>query len=149
MLASKATYLASLIQHERAADVVQKAAQSQDPVIRVAAAAAAANLGEAANSDVLRTLAADRDHGVRKVARAKLGGEASQGGDLADSPDDRQADRIVFGLMPGEEAARMGASPMPESTSDRMPGEPAGGGTGLMPGERPGGATRTDGEMPR
>ena len=69
MLASKATYLASLIQHALAADVVEKAARSADPIVRIAAAAAAANLSTGGDSDVLRRLENDPDAGVRKVAR--------------------------------------------------------------------------------
>src|SRR5262245_12866708 len=71
MLASKATYLASLIQDALAVDVVEKAARSTDPIVRVAAAAAATNLSSRGESDVLDKLDDDPDAGVRKVARSR------------------------------------------------------------------------------
>src|SRR5262245_33803225 len=67
MLASKATYLASLIQSDRALDVVKAAAESSNPVVRVAAAAAARNLPDAATDEVLASLSSDEDAGVRKA----------------------------------------------------------------------------------
>jgi hypothetical protein len=149
MLASKATYLASLIQDQRSVDVVEKAARSDDPIVRVAAAAAAPNLAEAASASLLSALAADPDPGVRKVARSTGGGEAEPGsaepplatGGLA------AGERIVFGLMPGEEAGSAGST-MPGSTSDRMPGDRGAPASGLMPGERPTGRPGSPGEMP-
>src|SRR5262245_51714625 len=71
MLASKATYLASLIKHERAGQVIETAARSDDPTIRVAAAAAAANLASSKAQELMQELAADPDAGVRKVARSR------------------------------------------------------------------------------
>jgi hypothetical protein len=68
MLASKATYLASLIQSDQAPDVVKAAAESSNPVVRVAAAAAARNLPDAATEEVLASLSTDEDAGVRKAA---------------------------------------------------------------------------------
>jgi HEAT repeat protein len=68
MLASKATYAASLI--SGGADVVATAADSEDPVIRVAAAAAARNLPPERAEPVLLRLSDDDDAGIRKVARA-------------------------------------------------------------------------------
>ena len=68
MLASKATYAASLI--EGGADVVEAAARSEDPVVRVAAAAAVRNLPSGQGPRMLRQLATDEDAGIRKVARA-------------------------------------------------------------------------------
>ena len=73
MLASKAAYLASLIDDVRAAEVVEEAARSVDPIVRVAAAAAAANLGATVSSNVLRNLSNDPDAGVRKVAGGRGG----------------------------------------------------------------------------
>ena len=69
MLASKATYLASLIQSDRALEVVKAATESSDPVVRVAAGAAARNLPDAAADEVLALLSSDEDAGVRKAAR--------------------------------------------------------------------------------
>ena len=68
MLASKATYLASLIQDSRSATVLKGATQSNYPEVRVAAAAGARNLASLAASDVLESLLEDQDVGVRKVA---------------------------------------------------------------------------------
>lgn len=71
MLASKAAYLASLIEGQHAEAIVKTAAKSPHAVVRVAAAAAARNLPAAAAETVLGTLKTDDDAGVRKtVARA-------------------------------------------------------------------------------
>ncbi|HET9650017.1 MAG TPA: hypothetical protein VFP34_17540 [Microlunatus sp.] len=67
MLASKATYAASLI--SGGADAVATAADSADPIVRVAAAAAARNLPSDRAEQVLRRLTEDDDPGIRKVAR--------------------------------------------------------------------------------
>jgi hypothetical protein len=68
MLASKATYLASLIQSDQSIEVVKAAAKSADAVVRVAAAAAARNLPAEAAEEVLAPLMADNDAGVQKTA---------------------------------------------------------------------------------
>ena len=68
MLASKATYAASLI--EGGSDVVAAAARSEDTVVRVAAAAAVRNLPNGEARRMLQQLADDDDPGIRKVARA-------------------------------------------------------------------------------
>jgi len=49
---------------------VRAAAQSSDPVVRVAAAAAARNLPAESANDVLGDLVSDADAGIRKVAQA-------------------------------------------------------------------------------
>ena len=67
MLASKATYAASLI--EGGSDVVEAATRS-DAVVRVAAAAAVRNLPSGRARRMLRQLSDDDDPGIRKVARA-------------------------------------------------------------------------------
>jgi len=77
MLASKATYLAGLIAAEGSADIVSQAAQSPDPVLRVAAAGAARNLPPQDASDILVELVADDDIGVRKVALTSASPEAT------------------------------------------------------------------------
>src|ERR671915_2448035 len=59
MLASKAAYLASLIKDAKAADIVGTAARSDDPAVRVAAAAAASNLPSSGASAVLFDLVRD------------------------------------------------------------------------------------------
>jgi HEAT repeat protein len=77
MLASKATYLASLIDAEGSADIINQAAQSPDAVLRVAAAGAARNLPPQEGSDILIRLVADDDVGVRKVALTSAGPAAT------------------------------------------------------------------------
>jgi HEAT repeat protein len=77
MLASKATYLAGLIAAEGSADIVSQAAQSPDPILRVAAAGAARNLPPHDASDILVELVADDDVGVRKVAITSTSPEAT------------------------------------------------------------------------
>jgi HEAT repeat protein len=68
MLASKAAYAASLI--DGGSEVVEAAAGSDDPVVRVAAAAAVRNLPGDRARPMLRRLSEDVDPGIRKVARA-------------------------------------------------------------------------------
>ena len=66
-LASKATYLASLIKSDKSVEVVEAAAATNEPVLRVAAASAIQNLKPAHAERVLDTLKSDPDPGVRKV----------------------------------------------------------------------------------
>lgn len=68
MLASKATYLASLIRGEQSVRILQEAARSESLVVRVAAAGAVRNLDESVASDILFSLVDDQNVGVRKVA---------------------------------------------------------------------------------
>jgi HEAT repeat protein len=68
MLASKAAYLAGLINDDDSADVLKEAARSEHPAVRVAAAAGARHLNVAASSEVISALLDDQDIGVRKVA---------------------------------------------------------------------------------
>lgn len=72
LLASKAAYLASLV-GPAAANVVAAAAQHTDPVVRVAAAAATANLPADQAEPTLDSLLADSDLGVRKAALRATG----------------------------------------------------------------------------
>jgi hypothetical protein len=145
MLASKATYAASLIGGPKAMDTIRHAAHSEDASVRVAAAAATSNLQPDAASDVLEALIADSDPGVRKVARSSVPEKASKAltkrlEELKDQP--AQAvepldTAAIGGLMPGEQPSDL-----------RMPGE----GSGLMPGEQSGDvqmAGETQDEMPR
>jgi HEAT repeat protein len=68
MLASKATYLASLIQGAQAEQIVEEAAAHPEPAVRVAAASGLKNLkSEDAASRIADRLIADRDLGVRKL----------------------------------------------------------------------------------
>lgn len=141
MLASKATYLASLIKDAKSADIVKTAAQSDDPAVRVAAAAATSNLASSGASPILETLVGDSDPGVRKVARTAVPDKPSaalskvledMGDDEGDSGGDRehvlesQGEPLTIGLMPGEEPAESGGE------RAAMPGE----GPGAMPGEQ-------------
>lgn len=66
-LASKAAYLASLISSERSMEVLEAAAASQEPVVRVAAASGIRNLSETHAERVVEQLRDDADAGVRKV----------------------------------------------------------------------------------
>src|SRR5215218_6119681 len=68
MLASKAAYLATLIDHEGAVAVLGDAARSPSAVVRVAAASGARNLRRASASAVVSRLLNDKDTGVRKHA---------------------------------------------------------------------------------
>lgn len=68
LLASKAAYLAALIQDERSVRVVKEAALREDPIVRVAAAAAARYLPCTPVSDILIPLVNDKDAGVQRVA---------------------------------------------------------------------------------
>ncbi len=130
MLASKATYLASMIADDRAVDVVETAARSSEPIVRVAAAAAVGNLAAVPAEGVLRDLAADADPGVRKVARGR--------GGIDERPGQPRAGRAPAGsgLMPGEEPGPAGPS------GGRMPGEGGGDAAG---GGMPGGGGMADG----
>jgi len=67
-LATKATYLASLIPGERAIPILKEAASSRNADIRVAAAGSARNLPYEEAGKILVSLLADHDIGVRKVA---------------------------------------------------------------------------------
>lgn len=131
MLASKAAYAAGLIKDPKSAEVVERAAQSDDPAIRVAAAAAASNLPVKGAAAVLTSLVADPDPGVRKVARnavpSNAPAELTQR--LEEMPEpDAEADvgAATVAPMPGEEEAAPGAA------GQTMPGEEPGG----MPGEQ-------------
>lgn len=66
-LASKATYLASLIKTEQSTAVLEAAMARNEPVLRVAAASGIRNLPEVEAEKVLDLLKDDPDAGVRKV----------------------------------------------------------------------------------
>ena len=74
MLASKATYLASLIGGEGAAQVVETAANRPESAVRVAAAAGLRNLGAQAAEPLADRLLEDHDVGVRKIAVRSVAG---------------------------------------------------------------------------
>jgi HEAT repeat protein len=75
-LAAKAVSLAASIQDERSTGILQEAAQSSDPIVRVAAANAAPGLPDEAAASVLLALLDDQDLGVRKVALSSVGDSA-------------------------------------------------------------------------
>lgn len=66
-LASKATYLASLIKSDKSVEVIEAAAATGEPILRVAAASGLQNLKPAHAERVLNALKNDPDAGVRKV----------------------------------------------------------------------------------
>lgn len=66
-LASKATYLASLIKTEQSAVVLEAAAARNEPVLRVAAASAIRNLPEIQAEKLFDLFTNDPDAGIRKV----------------------------------------------------------------------------------
>ena len=66
-LGSKATYLASLIASDKSVEVIEAAAGTNEPILRVAAASGLQNLQPAHAERVLNTLKKDPDPGVRKV----------------------------------------------------------------------------------
>ncbi|MBV8034856.1 hypothetical protein [Roseateles sp.] len=67
-LASKATYLASLIPHPDATTALRLAQGRSEPLMRVAAAAGIRNLAPAHGEALFDALQHDPDAGVRKVA---------------------------------------------------------------------------------
>lgn len=66
-LASKATYLASLIKTEQSVAVLEAAVARNEPVLRVAAASAIRNLPEIQAERLLDLFTTDQDAGIRKV----------------------------------------------------------------------------------
>jgi HEAT repeat protein len=68
MLASKATYLASLIGGEQAMPILQAAAGREEGAVRVAAASGLKHLNEQQAAAIADRLLGDHDLGVRKMA---------------------------------------------------------------------------------
>jgi HEAT repeat protein len=79
LLASKATYLAGLIDAEGSGDVLAQAAQSDQVVVRVAAANSAQHVSNA-DAALFEGLLGDTDAGVRKAAVKSIG--SADRGDL-------------------------------------------------------------------
>lgn len=71
--ASKATYAASLIGGTDSIDLLRKAAEHQDPQVRVAAAHGLRNSAAEAPTEVVGRLLDDADVGVRKIALSTAG----------------------------------------------------------------------------
>jgi HEAT repeat protein len=66
-LASKATYLASLIASDKSVEVIEAAIKTEEPLLRVAAASGLQHLKPAHAERVVNRLKSDPDPGVRKV----------------------------------------------------------------------------------
>src|SRR5262245_42586394 len=67
-IASRAAYLAGLINHDRSEDVLRAGAASPSPKVRAAVADAIRNFPRPSGSGLLINLLHDDDAGVRKVA---------------------------------------------------------------------------------
>lgn len=77
MLASKATYLASLIGGEQAVSILHAAAGHQEPAVRVAAATGLKHVREEQAAPIADRLLGDHDLGVRKMAVRSVAAFAS------------------------------------------------------------------------
>ena len=66
IIASKAAYASTLIEHEKSIEILKSAAQSKYPEVRIAAASGSKNLDLEKMNDVLSLLKDDEDVGVRK-----------------------------------------------------------------------------------
>jgi HEAT repeat protein len=103
-LAAKAVYLASLIAGDASASVIDAAARRDDPVIRVAAAAALGRVSTSQITDTVVRLLADEEIGVRLRAVAALPSEYNPElrhrlGQLADSlPQGAHKDQVLDAL---------------------------------------------------
>lgn len=133
LLASKAVYLAALIQDERSVRIVRDAATRDDPVVRVAAAAAARYLPCVEVSEILLQLVNDEDSGVQRVAlesaradataelRASIERLTTDESDLSIQRSAQQVlGRISFGYQPDygsleEDASEMGSRQVVDS----------------------------------
>ena len=78
MLASKAAYLASLIQSDQSVDVLELAARSSQDEVRVAAAAGVRNLSRVPEP-LMNLLLGDLDVGVRKVTLRSIEAKPTPG----------------------------------------------------------------------
>ena len=85
LLASKAAYLASMINSDQAVDVVKEAAASEHVNVRAAAAAATRNLPQVPVTDVLGTLLDDGDVSVRKVTLKSISALSASGADFGEA----------------------------------------------------------------
>jgi HEAT repeat protein len=77
MIASKATYMASLIRGELAPRIIEAAGRRPEPAVRVAAATGLKNLHEHEAEPIVDRLLGDNDIGVRKMAVKSIGSFAS------------------------------------------------------------------------
>jgi hypothetical protein len=72
LLASKAAYMASLIQDRRSVSLLKVAARSRFPQVRSAAASGSRNLQIAEVDEILESLKSDGDEHVRKQAEKSI-----------------------------------------------------------------------------
>jgi HEAT repeat protein len=106
MLASKATYLASLLDDDRSAQVLELAASRTEPAVRVAAATGLANLAPVRAAGIVDRLLDDGDLGVRKMAVKSAMGFASPATRerlqkiASEDPDETMRDLAHRSLMP-------------------------------------------------
>ncbi|MGI8684732.1 MAG: HEAT repeat domain-containing protein [Acidimicrobiales bacterium] len=151
MLASKAAYLAGLLAGPGSAGVVAQAAASDEPTVRVAAAAAARHLAESDVEAVLTPLLADDDPGVRRVALGSVPDSAPGLRSKVEFLLSSETDDDVR-LLSEQVLERLGGEAASSRSAQGMTGTPEGGGAqGEMPGAAPatagmGGAQ--GGEMP-
>jgi hypothetical protein len=104
LLASKAAYLASLIPDAESDRVIEQAARSEHPTVRVAAAAGLRSRPDAA-IETAAELIADPDAGVRKVAAKSTRGRAipaARREGPEDAPPDRDRSRPSAGGAAGK-----------------------------------------------
>lgn len=78
MLASKAAYLAGMIDADESPAVLEQASQRDEPAVRVAAANAAQHLS-GAQADLFDRLLSDDDDGVRRAALKSVGASQPSG----------------------------------------------------------------------
>lgn len=142
MLASKAAYLASLIDDDAAVDVLRAAAASSEPTVRVAAAAGTANLSAGRVEEVQVALATDEDPGVRAMTAKAQGVEPPTEGSHTPGATDEAVEQTSAGepssagvRMPGETAGSVAAEGRMPGEADVAAARPAA--EGLMPGEDP------------
>lgn len=145
MLASKATYGASLIQDDRAVDVLLEAAESDNVVVRVAAAAAARNVSSAASGDLLENFINDDDPGVRRRAIKSVGKNATDAlaqkiAEMAATDEDPSIREMC-----GEALSRMSMTPQDKQSDSPKELDGMGGGTLDEPSSTESSDAKTDG----
>jgi len=72
MMASKAAYLACMIQSKKTIDVISIAAKSLDPIVRVSVAGGSINLHVKGVEKILQSLLKDKDESVRNKAKKTM-----------------------------------------------------------------------------
>jgi HEAT repeat protein len=108
MLASKAAYLAGLIDGDESPAVLEQALQSDEPAVRVAAASAAQHLS-GARPELFDRLLADDDAGVRRAALKSIGASQPSGlkAKVEDLASGDEADHVR--QLAGETARQLGS----------------------------------------